>query len=61
MTMEYVNLGSTGVKVSRICLGCMTYGAKSWRDWVLEEAEARPFFKAALEAPYVPHRVLGHA
>ena len=47
--MQYVNLGSTGLKVSRICLGCMTYGRKSWRDWVLEEAESRPFIRRALE------------
>ena len=47
--MEYVNLGSTGLKVSRICLGCMTYGNKSWREWVLEEAESRPFIRRALE------------
>ncbi|MFI5106262.1 MAG: aldo/keto reductase, partial [Terriglobales bacterium] len=47
--MEYVNLGSTGTKVSRICLGCMTYGAKKWREWVLEETEGRPFIKQALE------------
>lgn len=47
--MEYVRLGSTGLKVSRICLGTMTYGAKSWRDWVLEEADSRPFFARALE------------
>jgi aryl-alcohol dehydrogenase-like predicted oxidoreductase len=47
--MEYINLGSTGLKVSRICLGCMTYGSKSWRQWVLEEAEGRPFIKQALE------------
>ena len=47
--MEYVNLGSTGVKVSRICLGCMTYGVKSWRKWVLEENEGKPFIKQALE------------
>src|SRR5215470_12946445 len=47
--MEYTNLGSTGVKVSRICLGCMTYGVKSWRQWVLEENEGRPFIKQALE------------
>jgi hypothetical protein len=43
--MEYVNLGSTGLKVSRICLGTMTYGSKKWREWVLEDAEARPFPK----------------
>jgi len=47
--MEYTNLGSTGMKVSRICLGCMTYGRKSWRQWVLEEEEGRPFIKQALE------------
>src|ERR1017187_4585876 len=48
--MEYVNLGSTGVKVSRICLGCMTYGAKKWREWVLEEQESRPLIRQAIEA-----------
>jgi len=47
--MEYVNLGATGLKVSRICLGCMTYGSKKWRPWVLEEPEARPFLTKALE------------
>ncbi|HVM85424.1 MAG TPA: aldo/keto reductase [Candidatus Binatia bacterium] len=47
--MDYVRLGRTGLKVSRICLGCMTYGAKSWRPWVLEEAESRPFIQRALE------------
>jgi len=48
--MDYVRLGSTGLKVSRLCLGCMTYGSKKWRDWVLEEEESRPFFRRALEA-----------
>jgi aryl-alcohol dehydrogenase (NADP+) len=47
--MEYVNLGSAGVKVSRICLGAMTYGSKRWREWVLEEEEGRPFIRRALE------------
>ena len=47
--MEYVNLGSAGVKVSRICLGCMTYGSKKWREWVLEEEQGRPFIQQALE------------
>jgi aryl-alcohol dehydrogenase (NADP+) len=47
--VEYVNLGNTGLKVSRICLGAMTYGSKRWREWVLEEAEGRPFIKQALE------------
>ena len=48
--MEYVRLGSTGLKVSRLCLGCMTYGSKKWREWVLEEEESRPIFRRALEA-----------
>ncbi|HEX4086008.1 MAG TPA: aldo/keto reductase [Chthoniobacteraceae bacterium] len=48
--MNYVRLGSTGLKVSRICLGTMTYGSKKWRDWVLEEEEARPFYRKAIEA-----------
>ncbi len=47
--MKYTNLGRTGIIVSRIALGCMTYGAKSWREWVLEEAESRPFIQKALE------------
>ena len=47
--MQYVNLGSTWLKVSRICLGCMTYGNKAWRQWVLDEAESRPFIRRALE------------
>lgn len=47
--MDYVNLGSTGLKVSRICLGTMTYGSKKWREWVLEEEESRPFIQRALE------------
>ena len=48
--MEYVNFGKTGMKVSRLCLGMMTYGSKKWREWVLEEEEARPFIKRALDA-----------
>lgn len=47
--MQYANLGSTGVRVSRLCLGMMTYGSKAWRDWVLEYAEALPFVEAAIE------------
>jgi aryl-alcohol dehydrogenase (NADP+) len=47
--MEYVNLGNTGLKVSQICLGTMTYGTPQWRDWVLSEDESRPFIKRALE------------
>jgi 1-deoxyxylulose-5-phosphate synthase len=48
--MEYVSLGNTGLKVSRICLGCMSYGSSKWRDWVLEESQAIPFFRQALDA-----------
>jgi aryl-alcohol dehydrogenase-like predicted oxidoreductase len=48
--MEYVNLGRTGIKVSRICLGCMTYGSSKWRAWVLDDAASRPFFRQAWEA-----------
>ncbi len=47
--MKYTNLGKTGLKVSRICLGTMSYGSKKWREWVLEEDDARPFFKRATE------------
>ena len=47
--MDYVNLGSTGLKVSRLCLGTMTYGSKRWREWALEEQESRPFIRRALE------------
>ncbi|MEJ2352641.1 MAG: aldo/keto reductase [Anaerolineales bacterium] len=47
--MEYINLGQTGLKVSRICLGTMTYGTSQWRDWVLDEEESRPFIQRALE------------
>jgi len=47
--MQYVSLGKTGIKVSRICLGAMSYGSKSWRQWVLEEEEGRPFIRRALE------------
>jgi 1-deoxyxylulose-5-phosphate synthase len=47
--MEYVRLGSTGLKVSRLCLGAMTYGSKRWREWVLDEDESRPFIRRALE------------
>ena len=46
--MKYVNLGAAGLKVSRICLGAMTYGSKKWREWVLEEPEGRPFIQHAL-------------
>ncbi|MEO8456400.1 MAG: aldo/keto reductase [Chloroflexota bacterium] len=48
--MQYVRLGNTGLRVSRICLGTMTYGSSYWRDWVLNEADAKPFYKRALDA-----------
>ncbi|RIK32433.1 MAG: aldo/keto reductase [Anaerolineae bacterium] len=47
--MQYTNLGKTGMKVSRLCLGMMSYGDKTWREWVLTEEEAKPFVKRALE------------
>jgi aryl-alcohol dehydrogenase-like predicted oxidoreductase len=48
--MDYVNLGAAGLKVSRICLGTMTYGSSKWREWVLDEEASRPLIKQALEA-----------
>jgi 1-deoxyxylulose-5-phosphate synthase len=48
--MQYVNLGATGLKVSRLCLGCMTYGTSKWRPWILDEEQSRPFIREALEA-----------
>jgi len=47
--MDYIRLGTTGLRVSRICLGAMTFGVPTWRPWVLEEAESRPFIKRAIE------------
>ena len=48
--MKYTFLGRTGVTVSRLCLGCMSYGDPGWRSWVLDEAASRPFFRRAVEA-----------
>jgi len=48
--MQYTNLGKTGMKVSRLCLGMMSYGSKKWRAWILEEDESKPFIKRALDA-----------
>jgi aryl-alcohol dehydrogenase-like predicted oxidoreductase len=48
--MEYVNLGKSGLIVSRICLGCMSFGSQTSRKWVLNEAQSRPIIKKALES-----------
>src|SRR5437867_4379416 len=47
--MEYVRLGKSGLMVSRLCLGCMSYGSKAWRPWILEEPEGRTFIQRAWE------------
>lgn len=47
--MKYVHVGSTGLSVSRLCLGVMSYGSAEWNPWVLNEETARPFIKRALE------------
>jgi len=48
--MNYIRLGKTGLKVSRLCLGMMSYGTPQWRDWVLDLDASRPFVKRALDA-----------
>ena len=48
--MRYTTLGNTGLTVSRLCLGCMSYGNPGWRPWVLDDATSRPFFRTAVEA-----------
>ncbi len=48
--MKYKRLGKSGLKVSQICLGMMSYGTPKWREWVMDEPESRDFIKAALEA-----------
>ena len=47
--MDYVRLGATGLEVSRLCLGCMTYGNPAWRPWTLGEEDARLHFKKAFD------------
>ncbi|RQG94091.1 aldo/keto reductase [Natrarchaeobius chitinivorans] len=47
--MEYTTLGNTGMTVSRICLGCMSFGSSDWREWVLDEAESRPIIERAID------------
>ena len=48
--MQYLNLGRTGLKVSRLCLGMMTYGSTNWRAWVLDEEQGRPIIQKAVES-----------
>jgi aryl-alcohol dehydrogenase-like predicted oxidoreductase len=48
--MEYVRLGRTGLQVSELCLGCMSYGTPDWRPWVLDEQASEPFFRHAIQA-----------
>ena len=48
--MKFAQLGHTGLSVSRLALGCMSYGSSKWRPWVLDEDEAQPFFRRAVEA-----------
>src|SRR5678816_655113 len=47
--MQFASLGHSGLIVSRICLGCMSYGTSKWRPWVLDEPEAKPFYRRALD------------
>ena len=48
--MEYTRLGATGLSVSRICLGMMSYGSSAWREWVLDLDASRPLVRAAVDA-----------
>ncbi|WP_049972410.1 aldo/keto reductase [Haladaptatus cibarius] len=47
--MEYTTLGDTGMEVSRICLGCMSFGSSDWREWVLDEDESMPIIERAID------------
>ena len=47
--MQYVRLGTTGLQVSRLCLGMMTFGSPSWRPWILDEGASRPLVRHAVE------------
>ena len=47
--MEYTTLGNTGLDVSRLCLGCMSFGTSDWRDWVLDEDESHEIIERAID------------
>ncbi|MGY3011202.1 aryl-alcohol dehydrogenase-like predicted oxidoreductase [Ewingella americana] len=48
--MEYINLGQSGLKVSRLCLGTMNMGSKQWKPWIFDEAQSEPLIRHALES-----------
>jgi 1-deoxyxylulose-5-phosphate synthase len=48
--MDFLCLGNSGLKVSRLCLGCMSYGSSKARPWILDEEAALPFYQQAIEA-----------
>jgi versiconal hemiacetal acetate reductase len=63
--MEYTRLGNSGLKISKVILGAMSYGRKEWGKWVLEEDEALPIFEHAYnvgintwDTVHFPHRAL---
>ncbi|SFR43678.1 aldo/keto reductase [Halogeometricum limi] len=47
--MEYTTLGDTGMEVSKICLGCMSFGTSDWREWVLDEEEGKELVDRAID------------
>ncbi|MCY3615799.1 MAG: aldo/keto reductase [Bacteroidetes bacterium] len=47
--MQYTRLGNTGLTVSRLALGCMSFGDRSWQPWLLDEEASQPFFRRAIE------------
>ncbi|MGA9278486.1 hypothetical protein [Ilumatobacter sp.] len=61
--MDYQRLGSTGLQVSELCFGRMSFGSSDWRPWVLDPADAEPFFTRALDAginkPVVTAPIIG--
>ena len=48
--MDFLSLGNSGLKVSRLCLGCMSYGSSLTRPWILDEEAALPFYRQAIDA-----------